>query len=149
MNMDETAVYMNCSPKHPVHVKIENTLSIMILASTSMRFTLAVTIAMDGTKLTLFVIFKGTPVGVLRRVIPDILPDGIVDCGSGKAGWGIGLCAYDMTKYKSRTSLPATEVGLFVRRICTLQISRVENGMTEDNFLLYIIPLHYTGLLQP
>lgn len=55
VNMDETAVYLNASPKRTVHRKGERTVSIRIGGSSSMRFTLAVIVAMDGTKLPLFV----------------------------------------------------------------------------------------------
>ena len=51
INMDETAVYLNCSPKRIVHPKGERTVSIRVGGSSSTRFTLAVSVAMDGTKL--------------------------------------------------------------------------------------------------
>ena len=45
-----------------------------------MRFSLAATIAMDVSKLPLFVIFKGTPGGNVERSLTSILPDGIIGC---------------------------------------------------------------------
>ena len=60
VNMDETAKYLNCAPKCTLYLKKEKTVSAMIGGSSSMRFTLAVTAATDGTKFPLFVIFKET-----------------------------------------------------------------------------------------
>ena len=54
INMDETAVFLNCAPNCTVHVKGEKTVSVMIGSASSMRFTLAVSAAMDGRKLPLF-----------------------------------------------------------------------------------------------
>lgn len=67
VNMDETAIYLNCSPKRTVYGKGERTVSIRIGGTSSMRFTPAVTVAMDGTKLPLFAIFKGTPGGSVEN----------------------------------------------------------------------------------
>ena len=59
VNMGETAVYLNCSPNRSLLLEVEKTVSIMIGGTSSTRFTLAVTFAIDGSKLPLFVIFKG------------------------------------------------------------------------------------------
>ena len=83
--MDETAVYLNCASNRTVHPKGEKTIFIMVGGSSSMRFTLAVTIAMDGSKLLLFVIFKGTPVGSIARSLPSILSDGVIGFVQAKA----------------------------------------------------------------
>ena len=85
LNMDETAVYLNCSPNRTVYPKGEKTVSIMFGRSSSTRFTLAVTIVMDGSKLPLFVIFKGTPGGNIERSLNSTLPDGIFGCVQPKA----------------------------------------------------------------
>ena len=61
VNMDEIAVYFKCSPNRTVHIKGEKTVSVMKGGASSMRFTLAVAVAIDGTKLPLFAIFKSTP----------------------------------------------------------------------------------------
>ena len=86
INMDETAIYLNCSPVRTVHPRGEKTVSIMIGGTSSMRFTLAVTVAMDGSKLPLFVIFKGVPGGRVDKSLPRILPDGVIGCVQRK-GW--------------------------------------------------------------
>ena len=45
-----------------------------------MRFTLCVSIAMDGTKLPLFVILNGKPNGNIEKQLPSILPAGMLGC---------------------------------------------------------------------
>ena len=80
VNMDETAVYLNCSPKRTIHHRGERTVAIRIGGTSSMRFTLAVTVAMDGTKLPLFVIFKGKPGGNIEKNLQEILPEGVIGC---------------------------------------------------------------------
>ena len=59
VNMDETAIYMNCYPKRTIHPKGEKAASISLVGGSSYRITLALSIAMDGTKLPFFVVFKG------------------------------------------------------------------------------------------
>ena len=59
INIAETPVYLNCSSSRILHQNGEKTASIMIGGRSSCRFTLAVTEAMYGTKLPLFIIFKG------------------------------------------------------------------------------------------
>ena len=63
VNMDDTAIHRNCAPNRTMHHKGARTVSIRIAGTESMRFTLSVTAAMDGTKLPLFVILKGRPGG--------------------------------------------------------------------------------------
>ena len=46
----------------------------MISGKSSRRFTLAVTVAMDGTILSLFAIFKGVPRGRIGKSLTDALP---------------------------------------------------------------------------
>ncbi len=47
VNMDETAVYMNCSPNRMIHRKGTKTVSVMTGGAKSTRFTLAVAVVMD------------------------------------------------------------------------------------------------------
>eukprot|EP00171_Calliarthron_tuberculosum_P018575 IDg18575t1 len=54
-NMDETAVKLT----NAVHTKGDNTVSVHNGGSSANRCTVFVTVAMDGTELLLFVIFKG------------------------------------------------------------------------------------------
>ena len=83
--MDETAVYLNCSPNRTVHMKGEKTVAATIGIASSARFTLAVTVSTDGMKLPLFVIFKDTPRVSIEKKLPAILSRGIVGCVQRKA----------------------------------------------------------------
>ena len=83
--MDETNVYFNCKPKRTVNLRGQKTISIRIGSSTSMRVTLCVTIAMDETKLPLFLIFKGAPRAKIERSLGSILPAGMYGCVQRKA----------------------------------------------------------------
>ena len=60
-------------------------MTVNIGSASSKRFTLAVTVAMDGTKLPLFVILKGTLGGSVEKQLPKILPEGIAGCVRKKA----------------------------------------------------------------
>ncbi len=81
--MDETAIYFHCKPKRTVPRKGDKT---MIGRSSSRRLTLCVSVALDGTKLPLFVIFKGKSGGSIDRSLADIWPEGIFGCVQ-KKGW--------------------------------------------------------------
>ena len=50
----------------------------MIGKSNFERITVALSVALDGIKLSLFVIFKGKPGGRIEKSLPDIVPRGIV-----------------------------------------------------------------------
>ncbi len=80
VKMDEKAVYMNCSPNRTIHKTEKKTVLIMIGGASSARFTLSVSVAMDGTKLPLFVIFKGKLGGTVEKKLPNTVPVGIVAC---------------------------------------------------------------------
>ena len=52
----------------------------MLDGSSGIRFSLAVSVAMDETKLPFLTIFKGIPGGSIDRLLPQILPADIVGC---------------------------------------------------------------------
>lgn len=64
----QTAVYLNCPRKYIVYSKDKKNISILVGGTVLMRFTLCVSVAMHGTKLLLFVVFKGKHNGILRRI---------------------------------------------------------------------------------
>eukprot|EP00171_Calliarthron_tuberculosum_P022923 IDg22923t1 len=57
--MEKTAVYFDFKPTRTALTKGKKTVSICICGSSANRCTVCVTVAMDGTKLSLLVIFKG------------------------------------------------------------------------------------------
>ena len=86
INMDETNVYLNCTPMRTVHPKGERTVAVNIGGITPTRFTFTVTVAMDGSKLPLFVIFKGKRGDKIEKSFRKIVPAGITACVQAK-GW--------------------------------------------------------------
>ncbi len=72
VNKDQTPVYMNCAPHRTVHRKGEKTVSIRVGGLNSQRFSLAVAVAMDGTKLPLFIVFKAMAGEVLRGACQEL-----------------------------------------------------------------------------
>ena len=150
INMDETAIYLNCSPKRTVHSKGEKTVPIMLGGTSGMRFTLAVSVAMDGTKLPLFAIFKGTPGGSIDRQLPSILPGGIIGCVQSKAWMDDRTMAIWYNKvYKPYIAGYTGNSGLILDDFICHKSDNMKQKMNSDNTMLYMIPPHYTGLLQP
>ena len=66
INMDETVVHFNYPPTRTVHTKGKKTASVNIQGG-SLRVTVAVSIAMNGTKLPLFLIFMGKLGGSVEK----------------------------------------------------------------------------------
>ena len=83
--MNQTAVYLNCSLNCTVVTKGKCTISIRIGRSSSIQFTVCVSIATDGTKLPWFAIFKGKPNGNIEKKLPSIMPAGMLGCRRIKA----------------------------------------------------------------
>ena len=150
VNMDETAVYLNISSNRTVHPKGEKTVSIHIGGASSMRFTLAVSIAMDGTKLPLFVIFKGMPGGSVEKSLPSILPDGVIGCVQ-KKGWmdNRTMAIWYSNVYKPHIADCTGQSALLLDDFVCHKSADISNALSEDNSMLLLIPPHYTGLLQP
>ncbi len=61
-------------------------MSVLIGSASSMRFTLAVSVAMDGSNLPLFFMFKGKPGGSVEKQLPYTIPQDIIG-GLQAKGW--------------------------------------------------------------
>ena len=142
INMNETAVYLNFSTTRTLHPTGEKTVAVNIEGATSSRFTLGVSIAMDGTKLPLFAIFKGQRGGKLEKSFDQIILAGIIACVQAK-GW-----------------MDNSTMGLWYNKVYRPYIGNL-NGMSglllddfkshknstlslmnEDNALRFMIPPH-------
>ena len=142
--------FLDCAPNRSVHVKGEKTVSVMIGSASSMRFTLAVSVAMDSSKLPFFVIFKGKPGGTIEKQLPQIISAGIVRCVQAK-GWMDDRTTsiwYERV-YKPHISTCDGESGLLLDDFICQESQVLKNKLETDDSLLYFIPPHYTGLLQP
>ena len=150
LNMDQTAVYLNCSPSRTVDKKGKCTISIPFGGSSSMRFTLCFLVALDGTKLPLFVIFKGKPNGNIEKALPSMIPAGMLGCTQSKA-WcdeHATLKWYDSV-WKLSISDYDAESGLLLDsyKVCTMEslMERMTNDKTEQ----FLIPGNCTSVLHP
>ena len=80
VNMNETNMHFNCKPTRTVHPTGERTISVTIGGATTARLIACVAVALDGTKLPLFLVFKGKPDGKIERNLQSILPDNVEGC---------------------------------------------------------------------
>lgn len=86
VNMDETAVFFETRPPSTVHPTGSRTVPARALGSNIARLTACVSIARDGTKVSLFLIYKCKANGRFEKSLNDILPDNIFGCCQEK-GW--------------------------------------------------------------
>ncbi len=86
VNMDETAVYFDAHHCSTIHERGAKTVSVRRGSSENKRCTVCITVAADGRKLPLFVIFKGAVNGRISQNLHHILPHGIFGCTQPK-GW--------------------------------------------------------------
>ena len=148
--MDETTVYLNSSPKRTVHPKGERIVSIRVGGLSYTRLALEVSVAMDGTKLHFFVIFKGKPGGSVERSLPYILPADAIGCVQLKAWMDDRTMSISYQKvFRAYMETHDGNVGLLLDDFICHKSDTLQSQMDDDNALLYIIPPHYTGLLQP
>ena len=85
ITVDETAIHLNHYPKRSIQSNSSKTVTVNIEISSSTRFTLAASVAIDGSKLPLFGIFKTKPGRKVEKSLPDIFPCKILNCFQRKA----------------------------------------------------------------
>ena len=149
VSMDETAIYRNCFPERSVDVTREKNISIMIRGALSIRFMLAIIFSMDGTKLPLFVIFKGKPVGSVEKQITEIFPEGIIGCVQEKL-WmdNRKMQIWNNEVYKPYIADADRKSGLLLGNFLCRKSQELTKKLIYDDSQLFMIPTHYTGLLQ-
>ena len=115
-----------------------------------MRFTLFVAVAMHGTKLPIFVIFKGKTNGNVEKNFHGIIPAGAFGYTRSKA------CCDErvMHKWYYATRLPfiaghAGEFGLLLDDYKVRKTESVHYRMISECTNLFLIHAHYTSVLQP
>ena len=150
INMDETCVHIKCTPNRTVHPTREKAVAILIGRSNPDRIAVAVSVAMDATKLPLFVIFKGKPIGRIEKSLPEIVPQGLVGCVQRK-GWMLNnaMAIWFNKVYRRYIANYDVESGLLLDDFKVHKNTKVLELMNQDNTNRYVIPPHYTGLLQP
>ena len=115
-----------------------------------MRFTLAVKVAMDGIKPSLFVIFKDVPGGRVEKSLPETIPEGVIGCVQRKA-WmdNRTMCIWQDYVYKPYVTGTNGRSGLLLDDFKCHRSPELLQAMEDDNAHGYMIPTHYTGMLQP
>ena len=151
VNMDQTAVYLNFSPTRTVKEKGKRTVSIRIGGGSSLlRFTLCVAVAFDGTKIPLFVIFRGQPNGSIENKLPNILLEDVYGCVQEK-GWCDERAMriwYDNVE-KTHIADYDGESQLILDDYSVHEMNLLLEKMQADNTLRFSIPGNYTAVLQP
>lgn len=82
--MDETVAYLNCSTTRTLPPTGDKPVAVNIGGATSSRFTLAVSFAMHGTKLPIFVLLKKQRGEKIEKSLYQIFPARTVACVQAK-----------------------------------------------------------------
>lgn len=149
VNMDESAVYFEAKSSTTVHPTGSNSVPIRCSGSNSRRLTVCVSVASDGTKLPLFLIFKGAPNGKIEKNLSNILPSNVFGCCQSK-GWADqrSLDIWLNKIWKPYVSGHSSSVLLLDDFACHKQASFIENINTLGTSVEYI-PGGYTCVVQP
>ena len=67
VNMDETALFLNMSPKKTINEKGDNTIMIKTLGQEKQRISILLSVSAEGDKLAALVVFKGKPNGKICK----------------------------------------------------------------------------------
>ena len=86
VNMDETAIYFDNHHNYAINEKGAKIVPVRHGSSANKRCTVCVTVTADGTRLPLFIIFKGSPNEPIAKSLQDIIPKGMYGCTQVK-GW--------------------------------------------------------------
>ena len=108
VNVDQTAVYLSCSPNCTVDTKVKRTIPIRVGGASSMRFTLCVSIATDGTKLSFFVVLKVEPNGNIEKNFPVSCQPVCLVAHKARRDVTNVLCSSGMIRFGSPTLLTMT-----------------------------------------
>ena len=115
-----------------------------------MWFTLCMSIAMEGAKLLLFVIFKDKPNGNIEKELRSITPTGMLGCTQSKAWCDEhamlkmydSICKTYIAEYDCESRLLLDDYKVDAMESL---IERTTNGKTKR----FLIPGNCTSLLQP
>ena len=150
INMNQKAVNLNFSPNLTVDTKGKHPVSIRVGGASSMRFKLCVSIAMDGTKLPLFVILKGKPIGNIEKQLSSILPAGMLGCTQSKAWFDErGMLKWYDSVWKPHTTVYEVESGLLLHNYKVHTMESLMERVSKDSTMRFLIPGNCTSVLQP
>jgi len=148
-NMDETAIYFDTKAIYTIEAKGSQTVLVRAGDTYSQRATLCVTVAADGTKLPLFIIFKGMPGGTIYSTLHNVLPEGIKGCVQKKGWMDERVMHIWLTEvwepYVAATSNALLLLDQFKVHMMDSVVDRCEAGGTR----VVGIPPGYTSVCQP
>jgi DDE superfamily endonuclease len=149
VNMDETAVFYESSPTTTINAKGENTISIRCTGSNSKRMTVCVSCAYDGTKLPLFLVFKGKAGARIEKNLQNELGDGVIACCQEKGWMDERTSKIWIEKiWKPYVTGKGSSFLLLDEYKCHMQKSFV-NSINDLGTEVDFIPGGYTCMLQP
>ena len=146
--MDQTAVYLNCAPNRTVHPKGENTVSSIVGGSSSICFTLAVTIAMDESKL-LSLFLEALQVEVLKDPYLTYYLPVLLGVYSQEHGWITGRWLFGTRASQNCILLDIILAFACYWMILSVITVRILLDCWKKNIRIYKIRPHYAALLQP
>eukprot|EP00171_Calliarthron_tuberculosum_P001858 IDg1858t1 len=135
-NIDEIAVYFDYKPTRTVQTKGEKSVSIRISRSSANRCTVCMMVAMDGTKVPLFVIFKVHRAAVLRLHWLIYYRKALMEYVSARCRWTNAECKYDSRKFGSCIwRVARARLHYFWRTSCVIQ--RLSSKKSSDCLKLW------------
>jgi len=149
INMDETAVYFNPRVHYTIDEMGAETVCVRQGKRATSRLTACVSVAHDGTKLPLFLIFKGAENGPIAKSLPDILPDGVFGCTQRK-GWMDNrvMGIWYETVYRPYVENAPHAMLLLDRQENHVHINFTERAELEGTYISFI-PGGHTSVCQP
>ena len=115
-----------------------------------MRITVAVCVAMDGSKLPLFVIFRGTPGGKIEKNLPDITLQNIVSSVNSKAWMNSEQMQIWYEKvWRPYVNNANSDAALLLDDYKCHKSEVFQRKLLDVNTARILIPPSYTSCLQP
>jgi len=149
VNMDETAVYFEGKEKTTIDAVGSRTVHIRSSGGSNQRVTVCTAAACDGTKLPLFVIFKGEPNARVEKWLNENTPPNIYACCQPKAWMDDRVMGIWFEKiWKPYIQGHAESVLLLDDFKCHKQ-EQFEDELDDVGTYLELIPRGYTSVLQP
>ena len=154
LNMDQTPLNFSLEDGKTLHLKGERTVTVRSTGGSKARTTVSLTVAMDGTKLKPFVIFKGTANGrIVRNEFPQnpYRNDMVMVCQPNAYQDDQNMMTYVNTILVPHLQQKAqgAPVVLFLDHFKVHYSNAMKQKMTELGVNLQIIPGGCTWLVQP
>jgi transposase-like protein len=151
INMDQTPIFFSLLPRTTLELSGARTVNLRTSTSSTMRVTVAVTVAADGFMLTPLFVFKGKPGGRIEREFTEFDPRGIY-CVQEKAWMDEAVMQMWVTRVLRpfvQTAPAGIEPVLFLDSYRCHMMATVVNAIEDMGVRVEHIPGGCTGLCQP